>query len=388
MRVAESANALSGRMTRDPYDAVVIGGGFFGCSLALYLKSLKAKVLILEQGHDLLQRASFANQARVHNGYHYPRSFLTALRSRINFARFVDEFRDCIDQGFDHYYGIAKNISNVTAAQFKSFCQRIGASLASPPADVRRLFNMELVEEVFLVTEYAFDAVKLKKRIEQDLKKKEVEVTLDAKVVRLRPAANGMIEVLCAAAEGLQDVTAKRVFNCTYSRTNHILKASGVPAIALKHELAEIALVQVPESVRNLGITMMCGPFFSTLPFPSTSLHTLTHVRYTPHCSWQDTDDTCLDNDHYLTTRRPSNYARMVKDAQRYVPALKDCLYVDSLWEIKTVLPSSEVDDSRPILFRKDHGLANLTCVMGAKIDNIYDVISELDELQSRGELS
>ena len=28
---------------------------------------------------DLMQRASYANQARVHNGYHYPRSLLTAL---------------------------------------------------------------------------------------------------------------------------------------------------------------------------------------------------------------------------------------------------------------------------------------------------------------------
>jgi hypothetical protein len=75
----------------------------------------------------------------------------------------------------------------------------------------------------------------------------------------------------------------------------------------------------------------------------------------------------------------------MIKDAMRYVPSLKECRYVDSLWEIKTLLPLSETDDSRPILFKKDHGLQNLTCVMGGKIDNIYDVLSEVEFLAVQG---
>ena len=33
------------------------------------------------------------------------------------------------------------------------------------------------------------------------------------------------------------------------------------------------------------------------------------------------------------------------------------------------MLPSSETDDSRPILFRKHVGLPNLHCILGAKID-------------------
>jgi hypothetical protein len=68
----------------------------------------------------------------------------------------------------------------------------------------------------------------------------------------------------------------------------------------------------------------------------------------------------------------------MLKDAQRYIPALQDCRYIDSIWEVKTVLPQSEVDDSRPILMKRDQGIPNLTCIMGGKIDNIYDVFEEL----------
>ena len=77
-------------------------------------------------------------------------------------------------------------------------------------------------------------------------------------------------------------------------------------------------------------------------------------------------------SEYFKQASRVSNYLYMVKDAQRYLPILKECQYMDSLWEVKTILPSSEVDDSRPILFRQNHGLKNLTCVLGGKIDNIY----------------
>ncbi len=50
-----------------------------------------------------------------------------------------------------------------------------------------------------------------------------------------------------------------------------------------------MALMKMPPALNELGITVMDGPFFSLMPFPARSLHTLSHVRYTPHFSWQDT---------------------------------------------------------------------------------------------------
>ena len=54
--------------------------------------------------------------------------------------------------------------------------------------------------------------------------------------------------------------------------------------------------------------------------------------------------------------------------------------YVESLYEIKTVLTKNEQDDGRPILFKQNHGIQNFTCIMGGKIDNIYDVLETIDE--------
>ncbi len=72
-------------------DAVIIGGGFYGAAIALYLARQRGfrEILLIEREAELLTRASYNNQARVHNGYHYPRSFTTAYRSRINLPRFV-----------------------------------------------------------------------------------------------------------------------------------------------------------------------------------------------------------------------------------------------------------------------------------------------------------
>jgi len=363
---------------RADYDVIIVGGGFFGCSLALHLKrDLGRHVVLLEMETELLQRASYANQARVHNGYHYPRSLLTALRCRVNFPRFADDYRECIVRDFEKYYAIGRLFSKVTAAQFGRFCERIGAPLRPAPAEVEQLFDPQLVEAVFAVTEFAFDPVKLKEIMLRRLRESNIEIRFSTEAQKVRRTDGSLLEVTCRSPDGTSRITAPSVLNCTYSRLNGLLVGSGLPRLHLKHELTEMALVEVPDELRNHGITLMCGPFFSLMPFPPRGFHTLSHVRYTPHCEWKDTNaGPYMDPYEYFNTvPKRSNYAHMSKDAARYIPCLSACRYVDSIWEIKTVLPKSEVDDSRPVLYRRDCGLPNLTCLLGGKIDNIYDII-------------
>ena len=144
--------------------AIVIGGGFYGATIAAYLKTVRgfAEVVLLERAGDLLTRSSFANQARVHNGYHYPRSILTAHRSRQNFDRFVASYQRAVVSDFAKYYAIARRFSSVTSAQFRAFCERIGAPLKAAPKSIAKLFDTDLIEEVFEVREYAFDALALR----------------------------------------------------------------------------------------------------------------------------------------------------------------------------------------------------------------------------------
>jgi glycine/D-amino acid oxidase-like deaminating enzyme len=365
---------------RSERDAVVVGGGFFGCMTALELRRRYRHVVLLERGKELLERASYHNQARVHHGYHYPRSLRTALRSRINFPRFVERFAFCIERDFDKYYAVARQFSKVTARQFRGFFEHIQAPLSPAPEAVRRLFNSDLIEEVFRVTEYAFDAVRLREGLRRQLLDADIDIRLRTAASRVRGYVGGRLLLTVETPQGQTELLAREVFNCTYADLNQLLTESGLPLIPLQHELTEMALVRVPEPLARLGVTVMCGPFFSVMPFPPRGLHSLSHVRYTPHAAWRAEDIGSLSGGLKPSAQgMRSHFPWMLRDAARYLPMLNECNYVDSLWEIKTVLPRSERDDSRPILFQRHHGLANLHCVLGAKIDNVFDLLEEME---------
>ena len=107
-------------------DALVIGGGVFGCHAAIHLAKRGKSVVLIEQGDQLITRASIVNQARLHAGYHYPRSIATASSSDRYVERFGKEFSDCINRDFVHYYAIAKRGSLTGPQQFESFCNYLG----------------------------------------------------------------------------------------------------------------------------------------------------------------------------------------------------------------------------------------------------------------------
>ena len=359
------------------FDVVIIGGGFYGCRLALEMRAHFKNIVIVEKENDILTRASYINQARIHKGYHYPRSFVTAVRSRINFPIFNSDFRKAVVKDFEKIYAIARNGSKVNAKQFLKFCKRIEAPIKPAPESIKRLFNKKLIEEVFCVQEYAFDANVLRNTLKTRLNKFKISLKMNTCVEKISADNKGNLII---HLKDKKDLVGKYVFNCTYSQINSILKASKIPLVPLKHEVTEMALVKIPDHLEKLGITIMDGPFFSTMPFPARKLHSLSHVRYTPHTSWLDTENYRIPYDYLKNLKIKSNFPYMIRGAQRYIPTLAEAKYVDSLYEIKTLLPRNEVDDGRPILFRKDYGFKNFFVILGGKIDNIYDVIQTLEE--------
>lgn len=363
-------------------DVIIIGGGFFGMYIAEFYAKKGKKVILLEKEHDFMQRASYANQARVHNGYHYPRSILTALRSRVSFPRFVDEFKDCVDDSFEKYYMIGRLLGNVTAKQFELFCQRIGLPCNHAPRSITDLTNPNLIEATFSTVEYAFDSVKLKLKMLDRLEHAGVDYRLGVFVNKIKKSDAGLtIETLDSTTHSEhQCFSAQQVLNCTYSMINDVLTNSQLDRVPLKHEITEMCLVEVPDTLKDKGITVMCGPFFSVMPFPSKNLHSFSHVRYTPHFQWYDSKESPYLNGHkYINNiTKKSNWNRMILDSKRYIPILENCDYRESIWEVKTVLPRNESNDARPILFKPDHGLQGLHSVMGGKIDNVYDITQEL----------
>ena len=358
---------MARRTTNGKLDVIVIGGGFYGCCLALFLRSVFQRVTLLEARPELLSRASLVNQARIHTGFHYPRSFATARRSLALYPRFVRDFRDAVVDDFTMLYAIARHGSKITTHRFERMFQDLHAPLSPASSAERSLFDPAHIAGVYRCREFAFDA-----RVLRDLLAERM--TAAGIDLRLGSRADG-IETQAAEIRvrtGGETLSAPMVIDATYGQ----MAAEGgpsAPAQPLKYELTEIALVTPPAALEGLGVTVMDGPFFSIMPFPARDCYSLTHVRYTPHRAWVSGngpfDDEAPQQGHWL---------HMQRDAARYMPCMVDLSWQGSLYETKTVLLRNERDDGRPILLSRSPGSAGLITVLGGKLDNIYDLFEAL----------
>ena len=57
------------------YDKIILGAGLYGLYAAQKCGAAGQRVLVLERDPAPFMRATYINQARVHMGYHYPRSY-------------------------------------------------------------------------------------------------------------------------------------------------------------------------------------------------------------------------------------------------------------------------------------------------------------------------
>ena len=372
--------------SENTYDAIIIGGGFYGVTIALYLKQrFGFRIKIIEQEAKLLARASYHNQARIHNGYHYPRSFTTAYRSRLNLPQFIRDWPQAVKSDFTKIYAIARSQSKVNVKQFQRFCHEIGASLKPAPKAIESLFDRRTIAEVFLVEEYAFNTEVLHHWACETLAENEIEIAYQQQVQSIHPFHEQREQLLKAEIMSLDANRclirdrARFVFNCTYSGLNQFNSDQTRIQTPLKHEITEMALLSLPSPLDELGITVMDGPFFSLMPFPARKLHTLSHVRYTPHTFWMD-DPTINPYQKLRDYDKSSRVERMLRDSARYLPLLANAEYRDSLFEVKTVLMRNENDDGRPIFFQKHTDFPQMYSILGSKIDNIYDVLMAISQ--------
>lgn len=341
------------------HDALIIGAGFFGLEIALELRRLGLRrILVVEREDGIMRRASYVNQARVHNGYHYPRSPMTADRSHANFEQFVTDYADAVNTDMESVYAIARG-SRISASQFETFCHMLDVPCQPAPRAISELFDDALIEAAYVTRELTFDTSRIAARLAAELEAAGIEVRLGTTAEIL----GGDFDQVDVAVAGLVH-RASYVFNCTYAD----IEFAGVPLRAgIKKELTEMVLIEPPRELRGVGVTVMDGPFFSCMPFPSLGLHTLSHVTYTPHESYSGSTKETL---------KPykSNRVAMIRDSQRYMPCLGRAAVVGSMFEIKAVLIRNENDDGRPILVERAENLPNVMSVLGAKIDNIYEV--------------
>lgn len=371
----------------EKHDKIIIGAGLYGLYSALFCGEKGQSVLVLETDSTPFRRATYINQARVHQGYHYPRSLSTALKSAGYFERFNKDYGFCINREFDKVYATSSKYSWSNGEQFKRFCE--AANIPCTELHPGSFFKDQMCDGAFLTREYTYDAEILRDYFLDKLAAlKNVEIKYDVKITRI---------------EKLQDVYAiytedaeyqsEFVVNATYAGTNQILDMVGFEKFGIKYELCEIILCDVNKKLENYGFTIMDGPFFSIMPFGKTGLHSLTSVTFTPHTTSYDAVPTfacqerseghCstfrLGNCNDCTAKPDTAFPYMANLARKYLLDEYEFTYKSSLFSMKPILMSSEIDDSRPTVVRKYSEGPTFVAVLSGKINTVYD----LDEVLS-----
>lgn len=372
---------------REDFDFLIIGGGIFGIYAALYLaRECGRRVLLIEKEGALLKKASVVNQARLHGGYHYPRSVATARMSDENKARFTADHQDFILFDYDKYYAIDRFGSLTDASQFERFCAYIG--IPCEPVTDHPLFNYQRLEAVYKTVEYTFDPILIAQYYRERLRAQS-GITVKMRHTVAAAEVEGdhwLVELFDWSCSRRSPVRVRQVINATYSATNAINQLFGQRDIALMHEIAEMAFVTSPQ-LANTGLTIMDGPFGSIMPYGKSGLLSLSSVAYTHHKVSYEAQPTfdcqpgradCLPGAPAICTgcpqRPPSNYRKMKAQISQYLSPRVELHYFTSTFTIKSKLKANYIDDGRPTEISLLRENPHFYCIFAGKINSIYEI--------------
>jgi glycine/D-amino acid oxidase-like deaminating enzyme len=348
------------------YDRVVIGAGIFGLYSALIFARRGLRVLVIEKEQGPLMRASYVNQARIHRGYHYPRSLSTAEATAQYVERFITEFPFAVNGSFKQIYAIAKNFSYTNAIEYEKFCSR--AKIPCEKIDVSRYFNSTMVEAAYMTEEYGFDVSAMRAYLVRELERcGNIDFWYNTRIHEVVRSDTQFSVGTTDAGGNIRFVRTPYVVNATYAGINSVLSLFEHEMLHIKYEYAEIALCTVSLPLHDVGVTVMDGPFFSLMPFGSTGLHSLSAVSYTPHkVSSTEIDEPLMKN--------ISRFIEMRQLARAYLRGGIDMTHDRSLFATKAILAKTELDDARPTLMYVHSDEPRLVTIMSGKLNTIFDL--------------
>lgn len=391
------------KFTSGQFDKIIIGAGLYGMYAAKFCSERGQHVLVLEYDDAPFQRATYINQARVHMGYHYPRSLTTAVKSAGYFRRFVEDFGFCIHDKFQQIYATSDKFSWTNAEQFQEFCRAAG--IRCEEVAVSKYFKPGMCDGAFLTEEYTYDAKILQKYYEDRLcENSHVELLFHARIEKIFKKEK-FFQVQMRDGSCYE---APFVLNAAYASVNQVIDlvedGSGSmekEPFNIKYELCEIILCKPSAMLKDIGLTVMDGPFFSIMPFGKTGYHSLTAVTFTPHVTSYDTRPvfSCqagaaaegssdaeegalpafctqgqLGNCNECSNKPDTAWPYMSHLADKYMKPEYAYSYVESLYSMKPILKSSEVDDSRPTAIRVMSREPYFVSVLSGKINTVYDL--------------
>lgn len=285
----------------------ILGGGWYGCHLAVALRDAGYDVTLFESRSELFSGASGANPARLHLGFHYPRSMKTRLFSQEHYRGFMDRYGDLTKSVPINVYAVAEDDSMV---DFGTYLKVLCDEVSFVPIDRPSEFGLRNVEGAVLTGERHIVISEARKYFTDELSGK-VQLNTDGKDI------------------GGFDWAIDCTF-CSYE--------------SISVQRFEPCVTGILRGPSNKAVTIMDGPFPSVYPWDeSKGLSSLTSAKYTPlkRC------DTYLEARSVLDHTSLREVEKRVKDMyvqlSHYLPEIEEYEVVDSKLSVRA-MPRSGAD--------------------------------------------
>jgi len=319
--------------------AAVVGAGVFGATIAVDLVQAGWQVDLFEARDDIVSGATARCQARLHRGYHYPRSDSTAAAARDAAPEFAARYPEAIRTA-THHYVIAED-SKVSAGQYLTFLDRLNL-----PYEVVEPEQVHHAQLTVRVPESYVDVDVLRRLLRRDLIVSAAQMHLGQRV----------------APEDLSgyDLVVAATYGQPWSRP-------------LRYEVCEVALVEVGR-YDGMSFVVLDGDHVSLDPYGrvhmlydvANSVH-FAEVGYTPTVPAQYRQ---LVDGWGAPKTSQTNMKAMLDNAGRHLRGLDMSgrgvvVYHGSMFSVRAVLPDVDDTDERPTLVERD---GTVVSVLGGKI--------------------
>lgn len=326
----------------------IAGGGWYGCHLAKMLNMKGIEVDLYESGSEIFSGASSKNQNRLHNGFHYPRDYLTRRQSLEGYYYFLNEYGEIVEDIKDNVYAISRKDSLIDFETYKLIMANSGGEFEDYSST---LLNSELISGAIKTNEKLIRNDLAKKYFDQYFKDTNVDLFMDYKVKN-------------------EDVKNKKLNNRRYdfiiNATWGAIQTGLLDSLEMYYEPCIYFYYSSFDESRDFALTVMDGKLFSLYPYEK-SIYTLTSVEYTPIVKTKcyNTAVTILND---VTESFTKDRQRMFEQqACAYIPEFKE-LYKFEGVELSLKTKIKTESDSRYCIVKERSGIID---IFSGKIDTI-----------------
>ena len=328
----------------------IIGGGWYGCHIAVSFRALGFNVTVFEQNHRLLHLASGNNQFRLHIGFHYPRHYTTRRQSRDGFSRFVERYPALSRPVAQNFYAVSHNDSLIDFLTYKLIMTSSGIEFSELAATPSMLAN---VEGCLQVPERVLLLDRARRFFDERL---GPFVVLDHRVEFIEERQDGV------------RVDGRRFDFVIDATWGHF----GRPPIELYYEPTLLGYYEA--ATEFPAITLVDGPLCSVYPTEDPSLYTLSSVPHTPLGRFDKSAAARAALDSVGRELIDQRVALMEEQISRYVPNLQGGLSLRRPAAFDQDQAIGRFDDRSCYVFKN----GRVFSVMSGKIDTIFFAVDRI----------